>query len=75
MMHTICERSFTLQQESYSTLSDEDKEKHRLRRRNHIAKDLRTPKFKQTVVEPRSKEDEEERRLRRYGILQGYADE
>lgn len=47
---------------------DEEKERHRTRRINHIAKDLRTPKYKQQVIPPRLREDEDERRIRRYGI-------
>jgi len=44
-----------------------EKEKRLARRRNHIARDLRTPKYRQRVVEPRMKEDELERIIRRYG--------
>jgi len=44
-----------------------DKDKRKRRRQNHIAKDLRTPKYRQRVIEPRRLEDEEERRIRRYG--------
>lgn len=29
----------------------DDKEKRKVRRHNHIARDLRTPKFKQRIVE------------------------
>lgn len=44
----------------------EDKEKHQKRRRNHVAKDLRTPKYKQRKIDPKRSEDEAERRFRRY---------
>lgn len=35
-----------------------DKEKREMRRRNHIARDLRTPKFKPRVIEKRRKEND-----------------
>lgn len=38
------------------------------RRRNHIAKDLMQPKFRQRVVDPKRREDEDERKIRRYGF-------
>lgn len=55
--------------------TDDEKQRHQMRRRNHIAKDLRNPKlFKHQVVDPKRTEDEEERRLRRYGIGIDYDD-
>ena len=43
------------------------KERRLLRRKNHIAKDLRiTPKYRQRVVPDNLREDEDERRFRRY---------
>lgn len=52
--------------------TDDEKLKHRLRRKNHIAKDLRTPKYAPQVVDPKKFEDEEERRMRRFGITYEY---
>lgn len=40
--------------------------KRQVRRRDHIAKDLRTPKYRQRVVPSKRVEDDEERRFRRY---------
>ena len=36
--------------------SQEDREKHKRRRVNYIAKDLRSPKYKQKVIDPRKEE-------------------
>lgn len=48
-------------------MSDFNKDKKRqVRRHNHIAKDLRTPKYRERSVPKKLVEDEEERRLRRY---------
>lgn len=44
-----------------------EKQRRQFRRKNHIAKDLRSPKYAPRVVEPRKVEDELERRIRRYG--------
>jgi hypothetical protein len=44
----------------------EDRTKRLQRRKNHIAKDLRTPKYKHQVIDGKKIEDEEERRYRRY---------
>jgi hypothetical protein len=41
------------------------KQRREQRRRNHIARDLRTPKYRQRVVEDH-RESDEERRWRRY---------
>jgi hypothetical protein len=49
--------------------SKEGKEVRAARRRNHIAKDLRTPKYRHQTVEPRRREDEDERRFRKYKEL------
>ncbi len=39
------------------------------RRRNHIAYDPNQPKYrKRRVIEPKRREDEDERRFRRYGV-------
>jgi hypothetical protein len=37
-----------------------DKDKRRQRMRNHIARDLRTPKYKPRVVEPKKRQDWQE---------------
>lgn len=44
---------------------DEERQKKRIRIRNHIAKDLRSPIFRQRVKQHK-KEDDAERRYRRY---------
>lgn len=36
--------------------SAEDREKHKRRRTNWIAKDLRSPKYQQKVIDPRKEE-------------------
>lgn len=46
--------------------SFDDKIKHSRRRKDHIAKDLRTPKYRERAVPPKLQEDEDERRFRRY---------
>lgn len=47
---------------------ENDKDKRKVRRRNHIAKDLlRSPLYKAKAVPPALSEDEQERRIRRYG--------
>jgi hypothetical protein len=45
-----------------------DKQRRAQRRKNHIHKDLATPKYHQRVVWEKSVEDEQARRIRRYGI-------
>lgn len=39
------------------------------RRHDHLAKDLRTPKYRERAVPAKSSEDEDERRFRRYHLL------
>lgn len=47
---------------------ENDKDKRKVRRRNHIAKDLVTsPLYRAKAVQPALTEDEQERRIRRYG--------
>ena len=52
--------------------------KRQVRRRNHIAKDLRTPKYREKSVPAVKAEDEDERRFRRYKgfdehfLMEGY---
>lgn len=43
-------------------MTEEEKLKHWKRRHNHIAKDLRTPKYRQRVVQD-SKQEKEYRRM------------
>lgn len=47
---------------------DSEKAKRLLRRKDHIKKDLMTPKYKARAVPPARAEDEDERRFRRYGV-------
>jgi hypothetical protein len=35
----------------------DDKERRKVRRRNHIAKDLADPKFRPRIIDPRADED------------------
>lgn len=50
----------------------EDKIKRQQRRKDHIAKDLRTPKYRPRVVKEVSREEEDERRFRRYHNFDEY---
>jgi hypothetical protein len=49
--------------------TSDDKIKHSRRRKDHIAKDLRTPKYRERSVPKKRLEDEEERRWRRYHLI------
>ena len=51
------------------TISTDDKKRLK-RRKDHIAKDLRTPKYRPRVVPKRRREDEDEKRFRRYHIIE-----
>lgn len=42
--------------------------KRQVRRRDHIAKDLRTPKYRQRVVPAKTREDEDDRTWRLKGL-------
>jgi len=46
----------------------DEKDRRAVRRRNHVARDLRSPKYAPRVVRARTREDEDERRFRRYGL-------
>ena len=46
--------------------SFDEKFKRQKRRKDHIAKDLRTPKYRERAVPKKRAEDEEERRWRRF---------
>ena len=48
----------------------ETRMKHSRRRKDHIKKDLRTPKYREKSVPRRLVEDEDERRFRRYGYVE-----
>lgn len=47
---------------------ESEKDKRLIRRKNHIAKDLWTPKYRARAVPQAKSEDEDERRFRRYGV-------
>lgn len=51
-----------------SSFTMHDKEKRAIRRRNHIAKDLMSPKYKPKRIERQRREEEDERNYRRYGL-------
>ena len=46
--------------------------KHSRRRKDHIAKDLRTPKYRERAVDPKRLEDQEEKRFRRFQNFDDY---
>lgn len=46
--------------------------KRQKRRKDHIAKDLRTPKYRERAVKVVRQEDEDERRWRKFKDLDGY---
>ena len=48
--------------------------KRQKRRKDHIAKDLRTPKYRERAVKAVRQEDEDERRFRRYHNFDEYID-
>jgi hypothetical protein len=51
-------------------MTDFTKDKRRAsRRKDHIAKDLRTPKYRERSIPKKLSEDEEDKRFRRYHIL------
>ena len=52
----------------------DDKIRHSRRRKNHIAKDLRSPKYRERTVDPKRLEDEAEKRFRRYHTFDEYFD-
>lgn len=52
-------------------MSDPNK-KRQQRRNDHIAKDLRTPKYRERAISRVRPEDEDERRFRRFKDLDGY---
>ena len=52
-------------------MSDPNK-KRQQRRNDHIAKDLRTPKYRERAIPKVRKEDEEDRLYRRFRDLDGY---
>ena len=49
--------------------SFDEKIKHSRRRKDHIVKDLRTPKYREKSIPAKLREDEDERRFRRYHTL------
>lgn len=51
-------------------MSSDSMKKRQVRRHDHIAKDLRTPKYKPRVVRDVSKEDD--RTYRRYRVLDDF---
>ena len=46
--------------------SIDPKNRREQRRRNHISIDLRRPKYRHQIIERRLKEDEDEKRYRKY---------
>lgn len=53
-------------------MSSDQTKKRQQRRNDHIAKDLRTPKYRERAVPKVRQEDEDERRWRRYHNIDEY---
>lgn len=52
----------------------DEKIKRSRRRKDHIAKDLRSPKYRERAVDPKRLEDEQEQRFRRFHNFDEYFD-